>query len=88
MATIFMENDLGQIIGVKSGGGACSITPILLPNGTAFTMSSNNINAYRTGSGTTEDPWVYVNNEFGITPDIAIPINQIYNAIILLQVFE
>jgi len=88
MATIFMENDLGQIIGVKSGGGACSITPILLPNGTAFTMSSNNINAYRTGSGTTEDPWVYVNNEFGITPDIAIPINQIYNATILLQVFE
>ncbi|MDP3131056.1 MAG: InlB B-repeat-containing protein, partial [Bacillota bacterium] len=45
MATIFMENDLGPIIGVRSGGGACSITPILLPNGTAFTMSSNNINA-------------------------------------------
>lgn len=88
MATIFMENDLGEIIGVKSGGGACSITPILLPNGTAFTMSSNNINAYRTGSGTTEDPWVYVNNEFGITPDIVISINQIYIATTLLQVFE
>lgn len=88
MATIFMENDLGQIIGVQSGGGACSITPILLPNGTAFTMSSNNINAYRTGSGTTEDPWVYVNNEFGITPDIVIPITQIYNETTLLQVFE
>lgn len=88
MATIFMENDLGQIIGVQSGGGACSITPILLPNGTAFTMSSNNINAYRTGSGTTEDPWVYVHNEFGITPDIVIPINQIYNETLLLQVFE
>lgn len=88
MATIFMENDLGPIIGVKSGGGACSITPILLPDGTAFTMSSNNINAYRTGTGTTEDPYVYHNNEFGIEPDYSISINLIYDAATLLQVFS
>lgn len=87
MATIFMENNLGPIIGKQSGGGACSITPILLPNGTAFTMSSNNINAYRTGTGTEEDPYVYHNNEFGITPDYPIDIQDIYDIDTLLQVF-
>lgn len=88
MATIFLANDLGPIIGKTSGGGACSITPILLPNGTAFTMSSNNINAYRTGAGTEEDPYVYHNNEFGITPDYEIDINLIYNVDTLLTVFN
>ncbi len=88
MATIFMENNLGPIIGVKSGGGACSITPILLPNGTAFTMSSNNMNAYRTGTGTEDDPYVYHNNEFGIDPDYPIDIEDIYNPEVLLQIFE
>ena len=88
MATIFMANDLGPIVGKTSGGGACSITPILLPNGTAFTMSSNNIGAYRTGTGTEQDPYVYQNNEFGITPDYAIDINLIYDAETLLTVFE
>ena len=88
LATIFKENQLGPIIGIQSGGGACSITPVLLPNGTAFTMSSNNINAYRTGTGTVEDPYVYHNNEFGITPDVVVGINQIYDSNSLLQIFE
>jgi hypothetical protein len=88
LATIFKENALGPIIGIQSGGGACSITPILLPNGTAFTMSSNNINAYRTGSGTDEDPYVYHNNEFGIPPDISIGISSIYDGDTLLQLFD
>lgn len=88
MATIFMQNEFGPIIGVQSGGGACSITPILLPNGTAFTMSSNNINAYRTGTGTEEDPYVYHNNEFGIEPDYPISVNDIYHAATLLDIFE
>ncbi len=87
MATIFMENDLGPIIGKQSGGGACSITPMLLPNGTAFSMSSNNINGYREGAGTEENPYVYYNNEFGITPDYPISIDLIYDVDTLLQVF-
>ncbi len=86
MATIFMENDLGPIIGKQSGGGACSITPVLLPNGTAFTMSSNNINAYRIGTGTPEDPYEFIHNEFGIAPDFPIDITQIYNATTLLGI--
>jgi len=84
LSTIFKENDLGLIIGQKSGGGAASITPILLPNGTAFTMSSNSMNGYRTGSGTEQDPYVYVNNEFGIDPDVVIPVADLYNEDLLL----
>ncbi len=86
MATIFMENNLGPIIGVQSGGGASSITPILLPNGTAFTMSSNSINGYFTGEGTELDPYVFVANEFGITPDFAIATEDLFDTAILTAI--
>jgi len=86
MATIFQENDLGLVIGQQSGGGTSSITPILLPNGTAFTMSSNSMNAYRTDSGTEEDPYVYINNELGIVPDEIIDVEDLYNEVVLLEI--
>ncbi len=88
LANIFKANELGDIIGVTTGGGACSITPILLPNGTAFTMSSNNISAYRSGSGTDEDPYVYHDVEFGITPDYEISIDDIFNTVVLLEIIN
>ena len=88
LTNIFKANDLGDVIGVTTGGGACSITPILLPNGTAFTMSSNNISAYRTGSGTDEDPYMYHNVEFGITPDYEISIDDIFNTVVLLDIIN
>lgn len=88
LATIFRANDLGEIIGVQTGGGACSITPILLPNGTAFTMSSNNISAIRVGSGTEEDPYVYLDVEFGITPDHEIDIEDIFITTVLLEIIN
>ncbi len=88
LATIFMENDLGPIMGVQSGGGASSITPILLPTGTAFTMSSNNISAYRTGSGTEEDPYVFVSNEFGIAPDYVLDMADLYDEDVILAILN
>lgn len=88
MATIFKENNLGKIIGKRSGGGASSITPILLPNGTAFTMSSNNINAYRTGTGTEADPYVYHHNEFGIEPDFVLEMDFIFDNDKLNQIID
>lgn len=88
LTAIFEMNDLGTIIGLQTGGGASSITPILLPNGTAFTMSSNNVGAMRTGSGTEEDPFVYTNTEYGVTPDIIIDIEDIYNEAVLITAFE
>lgn len=87
MATMFSENDLGPIYGMTSGGGTASITPVLLPNGTAFTMSSNNLEALRLGAGTEEDPYVYVNNELGIVPDVVLSIADIYDAETLLAAF-
>ena len=88
LATIFIENDLGPVIGLKTGGGASSITPILLPNGTAFTMSSNSINAYTTGDGSEENPFVFVSNEFGITPTNLISINDLYNPLVLIPILD
>ena len=86
MTTIFRANNLGPIIGVQTGGGACSITPVLLPNGTAFTMSSNNISALRTGEGTELDPYVFEPVEFGLLPDYEIPLDDIYDADVLLNI--
>ena len=86
MTKIFKENDLGPTIGVQTGGGACSITPILLPNGTAFTTSSNSISAIRTGSGTELDPYVYSDVEFGVVPDYVIDLTDIYSNTVLLGI--
>ena len=88
LTTIFAENEFGPIIGLQSGGGAASITPVLLPNGTAFTMSSNNLNGYRTGTGTELDPYVYNPNEFGITPNYIISIDLIYDNATLLNAID
>ncbi len=88
LATIFKENELGPIIGMTTGGGACSVTPILLPNGSAFRMSSNSMNGYRTGLGTEEDPYLYHDNEFGIEPDYVVNYNQIYDANKLLEILN
>lgn len=87
LATIWQENDLGPIVGVQTGGGTASITPVLLPSGTAFTMSSNNLGAIRLGSGTEEDPYTYINNEAGIVPDIVIGYESLYDVDTLLGVF-
>lgn len=86
MVAIFITEDLGDIIGMKTGGGACSITPVLLPSGTAFTMSSNSIGATRTGEGTEESPYVYSNTEFGFEPDYPLTLGVIYDADTLLAI--
>ena len=88
MTKIFLENEIGPVIGVQTGGGACSITPILLPNGTAFTMSSNNISAIRTGSGTELDPYVFEPVEFGMVPDFIIDLDDIYSPSVLLGILS
>jgi hypothetical protein len=73
---------------VQSGGGACSVTPVLLPNGSIFTMSSNNVLAIRTGSGSVNDPYVYNDTEFGLVPDHVISINDLYNVTVLSPLLD
>ena len=88
VATIFKENNLGPIIGLRTGGGTSSVTPILLPNGTAFTMSSNSMNGIRTGSGTDADPYIYTNNEAGIVPDYLIDLENLYDEATILEILN
>ena len=88
LATIFKENELGPIIGMTTGGGTSSITPVLLPNGSAFTMSGNSMNGYRTGLGTDADPYEYHINEDGITPDYEITYSQFYDEVTLLEILN
>ncbi len=73
LVTIFKQNELGVIIGRTTGGGAASITPILLPDGTFFTMSSNSLNALRESDGT------YTVNEFGVAPDHEILVSDLFD---------
>lgn len=88
LVAIFVENNLGDIIGMQTGGGACSVTPILLPNGSFFTMSSNNIGAVRTGAGTELSPYVYNDTEFGFTPDFPLAVTNIYDDATLVAIVE
>jgi hypothetical protein len=88
LATIVKENNIATVIGLQTGGGASSITPILLPVGSSFTMSSNSVSAYRRGLGTEESPYIYFDTEFGISPDIVISIDKLFDAATLLLAFK
>ncbi len=80
LVTIFKQNEIGVIIGQTSGGGASSITPILLPDGTFFTMSSNSVNTIRDDEGN------YTFNELGIDPDYEIDQADLYDNDVLAEI--
>lgn len=82
LTTIFKQNNIGKIIGQRTGGGASSITPILLPDGTFFSMSSNNINCLRTSDGE------YIINEGGIEPDFIIKQSELFDNNILANILN
>lgn len=82
LSTMFKQNNIGIIIGQTSGGGASSITPILLPDGTFFTMSSNNVNTFRDADGT------YTFNEDGIEPDFIIDQEDLYDSDVLSEILN
>ena len=77
MASIAKDMGIATILGTQSGGGASSITPIILPNGTFFTMSSLNVLSYRTGND--EDGYTYYSIEDGIEPDVVLAVKDLYN---------
>lgn len=79
MATIVRQNNLAPILGQTSGGGAASVIPVYLPIGTIFASSSSNVSALVIGNNTDALPYEYLINEGGITPDVEIPLNLIYN---------
>ena len=72
MASIGQNMGFATIIGTKSGGGASSIIPIVLPDGTFFHMSSLNVLSYRVGNEI--DGYSYFSIEDGITPDYLLAV--------------
>lgn len=88
LAAIVKENNIGTVIGLQTGGGASSITPVLLPVGSSFTMSSNSVSSFRRGLGTEESPYMYYDTEFGIRPNIVISIDKLFDPTTLLRAFN
>src|SRR3989339_143454 len=77
MAAIGKYQDVATIIGTTSGGGACSILPIYLPDGSAHQISSLNMISYRVGSDI--DGWTYIGIESGVDPDYELAVSDLTN---------
>lgn len=77
MAAIGQYQDVATIIGSTSGGGASSIIPVILPDGSVYQVSSVNILSNRTGSD--EDGWVYEDIEYGVEPDYYLDVADLFN---------
>jgi len=77
MAAIGKYQDIATIIGSTSGGGASSIIPVILPDGSMYQLSSLNVLSYREGSDV--DGWVYNDIEYGVEPDYFLPVSELYN---------
>jgi carboxyl-terminal processing protease len=75
MASIGQQMGFATIIGTQSGGGASSIIPVVLPDGSFFHMSSLNVLSYREGNDI--DGYTYYSIEHGITPDYVLEVEFI-----------
>lgn len=82
MTAIVKNQELGVIIGSTSGGGACSITPFVLADGSMMSISSNSQLSIRIENS--DNTYSYYSIENGIEPDIYLaPINtQNFNTIL------
>lgn len=78
---IAKEMGIAKIIGQKSGGGACSVLPVVLVDGTTIVISSNN-------SLLTENENKYTLVEDGIEPDLPIDYQDFYKDEILSKVIK
>lgn len=86
MTSIAKDMGFATIIGTQSGGGASSITPIVLPDGTFIHMSSLNVLSYRIGNA--EDGYTYYSIEDGIIPDFLLSVNDIQNDVKIAEVIN
>ena len=77
MAAIGKYQGIATVIGTTSGGGASSIIPIILPDGSMHQISSLNVLSYREGSD--EDGWEYFSLEYGVEPDYMLPVSSLTN---------
>lgn len=66
------QQNLAKVIGNTSGGGMCSVLPLVLANGTPITISSNNLSVYYKNK-------TYYAIENGLNPDLEIPYSDYYD---------
>ena len=76
MAAIGKYQGIATIIGSTSGGGASSIIPVILPDGSIYQLSSLNVLSYREGSDV--DGWTYNDIEYGVEPDYFLAVSDLY----------
>ena len=70
------QQKLAKIIGNKSGGGMCSVLPLVLADGTAIAISSNNSNRFVKKE---KNNTIYYSTEYGIKPDMKILYSDYYD---------
>ena len=80
--SVFKEMNLGKIYGHKSGGGMCSVLPLVLADGTAIAISSNNTARFVSERNNT---LYFQAIEHGIEPDVEINYEDYYNDSKLVQ---
>lgn len=76
MTSIFKQMKLGKIIGRRSGGGMCSVMPLVLADGTAISISSPNSFRYVVEENNKK---TFYGIEDGIKPDIDFKYENFYN---------
>lgn len=86
MTAIVSHQNLGTILGEVSGGGACSITPIILADGSFFAMSSNTVLSLRTE--VTSNTYIYQNIEYGIDPDLPLSVFNTQDDLIIFDIIK
>lgn len=86
MTAIAKNQGFATIIGSLSGGGASSITPVILPDGTFFTMSSLNVLSLRHDNN--DGTYTYESIEYGIEPDYFLSPLEIMNDVEILKIMN
>lgn len=67
---------IAKVIGQRSGGGMCTILPLVLTDGTAFAISSNNTLRY---VKKVNNQITYYSTESGFVPDLEVPYSDFYS---------
>ena len=70
--SIFQNQNMGKVLGQTSGGGMCVVLPLVLADGTGFTLSGNM--TFRKYSNGKLEPI-----EFGVEPDARLDYQYFYN---------
>ncbi len=69
---IVKEMKIAKVIGQKTGGGMCSIVPMVLVDGTSIIISSNSALKHKKNN-------TFMSTEGGLYPDINLDYNDFYN---------